>query len=127
GVRTPQYPAAEARNAEIEAAAARTAAAHLADLEDSASRLAAAIRDLPAQAWSAPVEGMRPPAHPAWYVLVRRLREVAVHHVDLGAGYRPSDWPEPFVRRELGEPGRGPRRTGRARRHAGLADRKVGR
>lgn len=101
GVPTPQYPTVEARNAEIEAAAARPAPAHLADLEDSAGRLAAAIRDMPAEAWSAPVEGMRPPAHPAWYVLVRRLREVAVHHVDLGAGYRPSDWPDSFVRREL--------------------------
>ncbi|NUT10216.1 MAG: maleylpyruvate isomerase family mycothiol-dependent enzyme [Nonomuraea sp.] len=101
GVRTPQYSSAEARDAEIEAVAARPAAAHLAALEDSAGRLAAAFRDLPGEAWSAPVEGMRPPPHPAWYLLVRRLREVAVHHVDLGAGYRPSDWPEPFVRREL--------------------------
>jgi maleylpyruvate isomerase len=101
GVRTPQYDSVEERAAQIEADAARPAARHLADLEDSAGRLAAAVRDLPAQAWSAPVEPMRPPRHPAWYILVRRLREVAVHHVDLDAGYGPRDWPDTFVAREL--------------------------
>lgn len=32
---------------------------------------------------------------------VRRLREVEVHHVDLGLGYESSDWPEEYVRWEL--------------------------
>ncbi|HUC14219.1 MAG TPA: maleylpyruvate isomerase family mycothiol-dependent enzyme [Acidimicrobiales bacterium] len=32
---------------------------------------------------------------------VRRLREVEVHHVDLGLGYEPSDWPEAYVAWEL--------------------------
>ena len=31
----------------------------------------------------------------------RRLREVEVHHVDLGLGYEPSDWPEDYVAWEL--------------------------
>lgn len=101
GVRTPQYTSADARTAEISAMAGRLATEHLADLQDSAARLAAAIRDLPEEAWSAQVEGMRPPPHPTWYVLVRRLREIGFHHVDLDAGYGPADWPEPFVRREL--------------------------
>nr|SBO98237.1 Maleylpyruvate isomerase, mycothiol-dependent [Nonomuraea gerenzanensis] len=101
GVRTPQYPSHEARSAEIEAAAARPAARLLADVEDGAARFAAAVRDLPEHAWTATVEGMRPPPHPAWYVLVRRLREVGFHHVDLAAGYGPADWPASFVRREL--------------------------
>jgi len=30
-----------------------------------------------------------------------RWREVEIHHVDLGAGYEPDDWPEKYVRREL--------------------------
>lgn len=30
-----------------------------------------------------------------------RLREVEVHHVDLGLGYEPGDWPEDYVRWEL--------------------------
>jgi maleylpyruvate isomerase len=101
GVRTPQYASYAARAAAIEATAAQPPAKHLADLEDGAARLATAIRDLPGKAWSAPVEPMRPPAHPAWYVLVRRLREVGLHHVDLDAGHGPADWPESFVRREL--------------------------
>ncbi|MCP2355193.1 maleylpyruvate isomerase [Nonomuraea thailandensis] len=101
GVRTPQYTSHEARRAGIDASATRPAARLLADVEDGAARFAAAVRDVPAHAWAAPVEGMRPPPHPAWYVLVRRLREVGIHHVDLAAGYGPADWPEPFVRREL--------------------------
>ena len=32
---------------------------------------------------------------------VRRLREAEVHHVDLGLGYEPSDWPEDYVTWEL--------------------------
>lgn len=31
----------------------------------------------------------------------RRLREVEMHHVDLGIGYEPSDWPEDYVSWEL--------------------------
>ena len=30
-----------------------------------------------------------------------RWREVEIHHVDLGTGYEPDDWPEEYVRREL--------------------------
>ncbi|WP_181449184.1 maleylpyruvate isomerase family mycothiol-dependent enzyme [Nonomuraea aridisoli] len=101
GVRTPQYASYAARAAEIEAGAARSASRHLAALEDGAARLAAAIRDLPEHAWSARVEGMRPPPHPAWYVLVRRVREIGFHLVDMAAGYGPADWPQAFVRREL--------------------------
>ena len=33
--------------------------------------------------------------------LVRRLGEVEIHHVDLGAGYAPPDWPAPFVADQL--------------------------
>jgi maleylpyruvate isomerase len=32
---------------------------------------------------------------------LRRLREVEVHHVDLGLGYGPADWPEEYVRWDL--------------------------
>ncbi|MEO3792062.1 maleylpyruvate isomerase family mycothiol-dependent enzyme [Nonomuraea sp. B10E15] len=101
GVRTPQYASLQARATAIEAAATHPVARHLADIEEGASRVAAAIRDMPVEYWSAHVEGMRPPPHPAWYLLVRRLREVGFHHVDLDAGYGPADWPEQFVAREL--------------------------
>lgn len=101
GVETPQYASHAARAEQIEAQAARPMAEHLADLQDGAARLAGAVRDLPEHAWSATVAALRPPPHPAWYVLVRRLREVEIHHVDLDAGYGPADWPAAFVRREL--------------------------
>lgn len=101
GTVTPQYPSEEARVEGIEAGAARPAAEHLADIRDSAARLDAAIREMPEDAWRAEVAGLRTQGHPAWYVLVRRLRELGVHHVDLDAGYGPADWPEAFVRREL--------------------------
>ncbi|KAB8195054.1 maleylpyruvate isomerase family mycothiol-dependent enzyme [Nonomuraea phyllanthi] len=101
GVKVPQYASVEARAAAIEEAAARPAARHLAGLEEGAARLSAAVRDLPPERWSAPVEGMRPPPHPAWYLLVRRIREIGLHHVDLAAGYGPAEWPEAFVLREL--------------------------
>ncbi|MEU7897886.1 maleylpyruvate isomerase family mycothiol-dependent enzyme [Nonomuraea sp. NPDC049152] len=101
GIETPQYPDPGSRAAGIEAGAARSAAEQRADLADSAARLAAAVEGLPERAWSAPVSALRPPPHPAWYVLVRRVRELELHHVDLGAGYTPADWPGAFVRREL--------------------------
>ncbi|MDA0638335.1 maleylpyruvate isomerase family mycothiol-dependent enzyme [Nonomuraea sp. MCN248] len=101
GMRTPQYPSQEDREAGIEAGAGRPAAEHVVDLRDSAARLDRAVRTLPEEAWRSPVGGLRPPYHPAWYCLVRRLREVGVHHVDLNAGYGPADWPESFVSREL--------------------------
>ncbi|MEU6411208.1 maleylpyruvate isomerase family mycothiol-dependent enzyme [Microbispora sp. NPDC046933] len=101
GVRTPQYASARAREAGIEAGAGRPAGEQLADLRDSADRFAVAVREMPAGAWTASVSGMNPPEHPAWYVPIRRLREVEVHHADLGAGYGWADWPETYVRREL--------------------------
>ncbi|MFJ2032491.1 maleylpyruvate isomerase family mycothiol-dependent enzyme [Streptosporangium sp. NPDC087985] len=101
GVETPQYSSTAVRDAMVEAGAARPVKEQLADLEESAERLAEAIGTVPAERWATMVSGMRPPAHPAWYVLVRRLREVEIHHVDLGAGYGCADWPEVFVRREL--------------------------
>ena len=38
-----------------------------------------------------------PQAAPAARVVWSRLREVELHHVDLGTGYGPADWPEPFT------------------------------
>jgi len=38
---------------------------------------------------------------PATASPVRRLREVEMHHVDLGLGYTPSDWPAAYVAWEL--------------------------
>ncbi|MFB9249531.1 maleylpyruvate isomerase family mycothiol-dependent enzyme [Sphaerisporangium melleum] len=103
GLYTPQYPTQEARETGIAEGAARPAKEQHTDIAESAARLEAAIDGLPGHAWAATVGTMSDSEHPAWYILVRRIREVEFHHVDLGAGYTWADWPEPFVWRELHE------------------------
>ena len=49
----------------------------------------------PTASFVAAIIGRRPQAR------VRRLREVEVHHVDLGLGYQPSEWSEEYVAWEL--------------------------
>lgn len=34
-------------------------------------------------------------------IVSHHLRNIEVHHVDLGVGYTPSDWPHDFIEREL--------------------------
>jgi maleylpyruvate isomerase len=96
GVVTPQYRDAAEREEGITAGAGRPAADLLADLSASAAALDAEAASLPDAAWSAEVGGLRG-AHPAWYTLWRRLSEVEIHHVDLGAGYGQADWPAEFA------------------------------
>jgi maleylpyruvate isomerase len=97
GVVTPQYAGPDAREQEIEAGAGRPARELLADLDASAAALAAQGASLRAADWAVQVQARRRDPHPAWFTLWRRLTEVAVHHVDLGAGYGPDDWPEAFA------------------------------
>ena len=63
-------------------------------------RFADAAAAMPAEAWTfhLPSTGQSAAAVP-W----ARLREVEVHHVDLGAGYTPADWPDAFALRLLRE------------------------
>lgn len=97
GVETPQYPSREDRDAQIDEGSGRPAAKIVADLSRSSEAFINQARELPAEAWLAEVRGMRGPAHPGWYTLNRRLSEVEIHHVDLAAGYSPTDWPGWFV------------------------------
>ena len=55
---------------------------------------------MPAEAWTfhLPSTGQSAAAVP-W----ARLREVEVHHVDLGTGYTPADWSDAFALRLLRE------------------------
>jgi maleylpyruvate isomerase len=96
GAETPMYPSEEARDRAIEAGAGRSAAELAADLRESAGAFAAAAGALPAQAWDAPV-ARRGETFPARGILPRRRSELEIHHVDLGAGYQPGDWPPDFV------------------------------
>jgi maleylpyruvate isomerase len=70
------------------------------DVEQSAHRLEAV--------WAASEEAGWPHADlgggddwPVPESPVHRLREVEMHHVDLGAGYEPPDWPPAYVAWEL--------------------------
>ncbi len=99
GIETPMYPSEEARARAIQAGAGRSAADLAADLRASAAAFEAAA-DLPAGAWDAPV-ARRGVTFPAAGILTRRLSELEIHHVDLGAGYQPGDWPADFVQETL--------------------------
>ncbi|MFZ4721068.1 MAG: maleylpyruvate isomerase family mycothiol-dependent enzyme [Ilumatobacteraceae bacterium] len=90
----------DARNADIEAGAGRTAEALVDDVRVSAARLELAFDGLPADAWSREGITVFGPA-PIDDLPGRRWREVEVHHADLGLGYGPREWPADYVRSEL--------------------------
>jgi maleylpyruvate isomerase len=104
GVVTPAYPSHAEREAGIDAGAGRGTAELRADVSASADRLRADVVALPPGAWAAQVQIFDRPPFPAAEVLLRRLVEVELHHVDLGRGYRPEDWPARFANRPLAEP-----------------------
>jgi maleylpyruvate isomerase len=101
GVERPQYPSAEARDAGIEAGAGRPAAEQLADIEASNRRFAEAVATMPGGHWQHEVRWLSGEPRPASKILDARLREVAIHHLDLDAGCTASDWPSEFALRIL--------------------------
>src|SRR6266550_9126665 len=91
GTETPMYASREARRADIEAGAGRSAADLAADVQATAIAFAAEAAGLPDEAWAAQVQGLTGPPVPALIVLDWRRRELEIHHVDLATGYRPDD------------------------------------
>jgi maleylpyruvate isomerase len=101
---TPMYASQEARNADIEAGASRSAADLLADLRESAERYAAAQEQVRAGQWDTPTFRLPGAAPiPAWEVPGKRLTEVLIHHVDLDLDFTPAHWPEEFADSELAD------------------------
>jgi maleylpyruvate isomerase len=100
GVPTPAYASIEQRNADIEAGAKRPPAEIRADLLASSDRLAAAVRKMPDEAWSARVE-FRGRRILAADLLWLRAREVWIHAIDLDAGASFGDLPRPMLRELL--------------------------
>jgi maleylpyruvate isomerase len=101
GAEVARYPGGlEERAADIEAGAGRSARDLASDVAESAERLEDAWSRSVAAGWPHQdlMAGDRwaTPESP-W----RRLREVEVHHVDLGVGYGPEDWPEGYVAWEM--------------------------
>ncbi|WP_433892783.1 maleylpyruvate isomerase family mycothiol-dependent enzyme [Streptomyces sp. CA-111067] len=97
GVEAAEYDSLDARDAEIESGAGRTADELLADLRESAAAFAAEYRRMTPAAWAAPVRWTAGQERPAARAADSRLTEVLVHHVDLAAGYTPAQWPPDFV------------------------------
>jgi maleylpyruvate isomerase len=96
---TPQYPSADARNADIEAGAGRSAAALVGDLRSSIWRLEGTWASASATAWSG--HGLNMSGRVAITELpFRRWGETVIHHADLGLEYTPAHWPAEFVRLE---------------------------
>ena len=90
----------DARTADIEAGAGRTAEALVDDVRMSAARLELAFARLSDDAWAGEGLTVLGPAS-IEDLPFRRWREVEVHHADLGLGYSPADWPADYVRSEL--------------------------
>jgi maleylpyruvate isomerase len=96
-----KYPGGPAqREREIAEGACRSAKDLIADLANSEKRLEELFGECSAAGWPGrelaagagyPVTGT--PAH--------RLREVEIHHTDLGLGYEPTDWPAEYVAWDL--------------------------
>jgi maleylpyruvate isomerase len=94
-----QYPhGAEGRAADIEAGAARPPADQVDDLRRSIWRLEGLWAT---SSWEG--HGVGPLGHemPVRDLPFLRLREVAIHHVDLDIGYELTDLPDTYVRLEL--------------------------
>jgi maleylpyruvate isomerase len=89
------------RAAEIEAGALRSAADLRADVVATSAAVESAIEAMPDSAWDNPARGVDGDEQPARAVVFSRWREVEVHHVDLGLGYEPVDWPPALVSRWL--------------------------
>ncbi|TDC26829.1 maleylpyruvate isomerase family mycothiol-dependent enzyme [Streptomyces sp. 8K308] len=82
----PMYPSLEARNADIERDAPRPLAVHLADLRDSADRLATAAAGLTDDEWRAVVTLRDGQRDAAAVIPLRRWVEIELHGIDLDIG-----------------------------------------
>ena len=100
GVENPAYASPQARAEGIEAGAGRPLEEQIEDIRTSHERLADAAAAMTGEAWTflIPTRGQTAATLP-W----ARLREVEVHHVDLGQGYTPADWSDAFALRLLRE------------------------
>ncbi|MBD3009524.1 MULTISPECIES: maleylpyruvate isomerase N-terminal domain-containing protein [unclassified Streptomyces] len=104
GTDIPAYTSQEARDASIENGASRPVAEQVADIERTAAAFRAAVDATPDDAWTTSVTILHLAPFPASQVVLRKLVELELHHVDLNAGYRPTDWPVTFKPLELPEP-----------------------
>ncbi|WP_112238958.1 maleylpyruvate isomerase family mycothiol-dependent enzyme [Kribbella monticola] len=93
GVRKPMYVSREAREADIAEGKARPLTEQIDDLVAAEARLRERFEDLPEVAWLTEVSWPSGVVRTADQIVVARLNEVEVHHVDLGLGYTFDDVP----------------------------------
>jgi maleylpyruvate isomerase len=91
----------EGRAAEIEAGAGRPADELVADVQVTAKAVEAAFARMPEDAWGHITRTVSGSEIPARDLARSRWREVELHHVDLGLGYVPADWPADLVAADL--------------------------
>jgi maleylpyruvate isomerase len=84
-------------SAAVERDAALSADGLAARLRESLDRFATLARAMPAPAWERLVPALAGWRHPAWYLLLRCLREVETHHLDLGIGHGTEQWPDRYA------------------------------
>jgi maleylpyruvate isomerase len=103
GVERKAYPGGpQSRAADIENGAPRPIKEHVADIEATAARFGEVVAAMPSSAWDFVLAwGSQGQRRPASEVLNARLREVAIHHLDLDAGYTADQWPPEFALRIL--------------------------
>jgi maleylpyruvate isomerase len=90
----------EGRNADIEAGAARDWEALVEDVRSSAERLDAVFANQ--DNWDLAMVNASGEEVPHGDIPFRRLREVLIHHADLGdPDYTPENWPDDYQREEL--------------------------
>lgn len=100
----PMYPGGTAgRDADIEAGAARHIGDLRLDVAESADRFMAAFADFPDEGLDRVVAFSSGATALGRDIPLRRVREVEIHHVDLGLGYTPDDWTPEFATRTLGQ------------------------
>ncbi|MGH1565641.1 maleylpyruvate isomerase family mycothiol-dependent enzyme [Mumia sp. DW29H23] len=97
GEKKPMYASPEARDADIEAGAHRSADALLDDLTESSVRWIVTARRLPDDAWGRTVVARGGKEVPGSWIPMLRAGEVIVHHYDLDLGYTPDQWPQGWV------------------------------
>ncbi|MGA5198302.1 maleylpyruvate isomerase family mycothiol-dependent enzyme [Streptomyces exfoliatus] len=96
-----QYDNEAQREWEIEEGAGRPAAELAADLRGALGGFLTAAAEHPDAAWDVPVRWLGGGMRPVRRAVGSLLREVEVHHTDLGCGHRPANWPPFFVAHEL--------------------------
>jgi len=85
------------RVAEIEQSAGLPVGELVAYVRASADEVDRIVERVPDSGWDRRSRSVGGEERPARFVVFSRWREVEVHHVDLGLGYQPADWPEALV------------------------------